>query len=1206
MEQRGKKKKSIAEQVEESIRQASKQYQRSSTTSGDIDWSGLGRAVSEGNIRNQALKAEKKVLEAMGLEQSNNSIVRKILEKMPKGAVLDSKENMEIAKKLTDERLRATANGVNPDNVTDDRSALGKWLNLPKNQAWYWDIAEIAFERPSNALQAVFGEDHKFDKELEKFDPETHNKILQSRIGSRNAITPEDLKRSENAKAWLRANSDRVARYDEKKKSQDMDLGTAVYNALAGKSGTDMIQLARENRQALEKAREQKVQESSVMDYVGGLGAEILIDPMNAVPGAVLSSAIKGTGKGVKKVADVTRLTKAGKAIADSSPIRKVRDAFDYNFRSGGRTRDIEDNIIKGEDTILEKSQDARAFKDSTLQNLEDAYVASGKLAGGLDKGVEVGKIAEFPILQKQIDEAEGIIQKGYDDAQAIQTTVKSVDGTYKGVPMEDIARVTLKDLAPEAMRKVNIVEKSPYYTRFFDDIDMTKELIKKKANMDKQLGKHYKELYKALQSANSIQKMEKAVADILSNPQMADAKEALYEVLGFYEDVKPLVDDPKLAQSAKVLQEASAPIVKFAQDLGLPVKEVEGYMPRIWTDWGKEKFGGNLGSGIKAVNSPATVNNSKVATLNNRTFEADKTIQQINTKYKNKVFEDDAYKAFKHIEKRVDALATFKFIKETFSDPRFARQADEAEELLGTEKLGKSAVKMKVADITKHLSDDMKEAFEKSGIMQGDYYISKGLAQELEKFFQVLTPKKLNDLHQWWRKAVGVWKSLAVFSSQYHINNAVGAGINMYVKNMPLGDITSYVSKAGKVAYNYNKAITKGFINLTKAEKEAVELTKRFREAGLSKSSHHSQTAFKQDDFLETVSKRVEGKIKKNPLKLNHAVAETSDDITRMAYFNWLKDAGKSTKEARSLVRQTLYDARDLTLFEQNLNADWIMFYSWMRKNIPFMLRQMGEHPKKFYQINKTLELSSQASGQDRDLLPDYYQGALSLPYNLMFAPALPVQDLSKVSDTQSAIETLVGMGNPAIKFLMERASGREFFNNQPITNKTEHFLSTAFPPLNRLLDGIKKAEKEKGTINPLDILLSLTGNPIKEYDPEKFTKYQMQDDLNKVKDAIKEKIPNQENRVSLEDLSSLGLVSKNQKSEDQYKASIKLMEDAVKLGLDPQVAQMLPHLKQQAMQSTQEELGSIVEVLRKYNVPDELIYEVVKDYRKLPKLPE
>lgn len=1191
-----KKKKSIAEQIQDSVTQASKQYQSSSTSSSDsMDWKGLSNAIDAGRVRKTALKVEKEILEKMGLEQSNNSIVKRALEKhLPKGASITSEDNKDLAKKLVDKRLLASANNVNPDEVTDDRSALGKFLNLPKNQAWYWDALEILGRPAKGIVGAVKAQDDK-DEILEKMDSELYwglqNRIVDPKHGTRKMTVNEQVAFNEKVKAdakRLQAYRSKEAELDKTQKGS----WQGFIDSVAGRNKTSAIDIF-----AKQRGREGK---ASTSDIIDGIMFEAVLDPINVIPGAILSKGITGTGKGVKKVADVTGISK----IADTAPVRKVRDAFDETFGSGGRTRDLEGNIIKGEDSILEKSLDARAFQDSTLQNLEDALVASGKLAGGLDKGSDVAKVAEFPMLQKQLDEAEGVIQKGYDDAQAIQNAVKSVDGAYKGTPMDDIARVTLKDLAPEAMRKVNIVEKSPYYTRFFDDIEMTKELIKKKANMDKQLGKHYKELHKALQSANSVQKMEKAVADILSNPQMADAKEALYDVLGFYEDVKPLADNPNLTQSAKLLQEASQPIVKFAQDLGLPVKEIEGYMPRVLTEWGKEKFlDGSLGSGIKAVNSPATVNNSKVATLSDRTFEEGKTIQQINTKYKNKVFEDDAFEAFKNVDNRVQGLVTYKFIKDTFSDPRFAMPVDEAEELIGIDKLKETSVKVEIADITKHFDDDMKQAFLNSGVMQGDYYISKGLADELNKFTKVLAGKDPLKLANWWEKTTGYWKSLTVFSGVYHINNALGSAFNMYLRGMSLPEITAYVAKSTKITKDYNKAINKGFTNLTKAEQKAVDITKRFRESGLAKSSHHSQTAFKQDDFMEQVAKRVEGKKSKNPLKWNHKLAETMDDITRMAYHNWLLDSGKNAQEARSLVRETLYDVRDLTNAEQKINANAVMFYSWMRKNIPFMIKQMGENPKKFYNIGKAQNLSLEGAGQDKDLLPDYYRGAFGLPDGKMFAPNLPMQDLAKISDGESAIGTLASMSHPLAKFVFERAMDREFFNKQPITNNLEHALSTLFTPVNRLFDGIKKS-KEEGK-SPLDILLSLTGNPIKEYDAEKFTKYQMQDDLNKLDDEIKAKVP-EEKRLTLDDLSSLGLVSKNQKSEEQLHASKKLMQDAVKQGIDPQIAQMLPHLKQKAMQSTQDELGDIVTILRKYNIPDELVYQVIKDYRKLPEMPK
>ncbi len=69
-------------------------------------------------------------------------------------------------------------------------------------------------------------------------------------------------------------------------------------------------------------------------------------------------------------------------------------------------------------------------------------------------------------------------------------------------------------------------------------------------------------------------------------------------------------------------------------------------------------------------------------------------------------------------------------------------------------------------------------------------------------------------------------------------------------------------------------------------------------------------------------------------------------EDNAKIAHFMHMVDRGLSPESAAMSVKETLFDYEDLTEFERRVLKRVVPFYTFMRKNVPLQISELGKHP--------------------------------------------------------------------------------------------------------------------------------------------------------------------------------------------------------------------------------------------------------------------
>jgi hypothetical protein len=159
----------------------------------------------------------------------------------------------------------------------------------------------------------------------------------------------------------------------------------------------------------------QRIYGSDFMDDLGvknkyakailGTGLDIIADPVNLIPGAIVAKGLKA-GVGAGKAVAGTAYKAAEKAIPSFGMVSEnslrpaaesVKDGLGYMFKTGYK----KDETLLGEKddflTNLERgTENSRKFmKENYMTGLAD----TAKLAGGIEKGSEVGRLMEKDLV---------------------------------------------------------------------------------------------------------------------------------------------------------------------------------------------------------------------------------------------------------------------------------------------------------------------------------------------------------------------------------------------------------------------------------------------------------------------------------------------------------------------------------------------------------------------------------------------------------------------------------------------------------------------------------------------------------------------------------------------------------------------------------------------------------------------------------------
>ncbi len=235
-------------------------------------------------------------------------------------------------------------------------------------------------------------------------------------------------------------------------------------------------------------------------------------------------------------------------------------------------------------------------------------------------------------------------------------------------------------------------------------------------------------------------------------------------------------------------------------------------------------------------------------------------------------------------------------------------------------------------------------------------------------------------------------------------------------------------------------------------------------------------------------------------PFKVGRAIGQYIEHQQKATAYITALEQGKSIPEAIKLAEVAGFDYRALTKFESQIMRRLIPFYSFTRKNLELQLKTLGENPQRINQILSFFENVSAAGGltdEERAGLPDYLQEQLTLSFgkNKQGQPIVaggfgtPVEQPGSVlgKGFADSIRRIAATLNPLIKTPLEKAFGKDFFQDRPISEIVDAKQYQILPDYIKEFIGFKEVEKDTFEKNKYGRLVKTGKKTTYTADPEK-----------------------------------------------------------------------------------------------------------------------
>jgi hypothetical protein len=319
--------------------------------------------------------------------------------------------------------------------------------------------------------------------------------------------------------------------------------------------------------------------------------------------------------------------------------------------------------------------------------------------------------------------------------------------------------------------------------------------------------------------------------------------------------------------------------------------------------------------------------------------------------------------------------------------------------------------------------------------------------------------------------KAVNTWKGLNLITPSFHLNSFLGNSTNMYLVGMGIADQGTYLPRSTKDLTEYNRILTtinEGIMsglgrddvlrNMSVGDKEVYDRLLRYFQSGASMKGRGTLD-------IGAVGKTLQEGGQKNLydklLAANFSLAENIDEVQRFALFSWaydkeianLKRAGglsdmamelKAARTAEHKVMESLFDYSHFTSFERDVMKRIIPFYTFMKNNLTFQMRNLLTNPQQYGKLGRAHKyyVSDIAGLTDEDM-PDYARDNLWLPIPLNISRGdketvtflkanLPPGEFAELIESRGA--RLVSSLTVPLKLPIELALNRDIFTGQEI----------------------------------------------------------------------------------------------------------------------------------------------------------------------------
>lgn len=500
----------------------------------------------------------------------------------------------------------------------------------------------------------------------------------------------------------------------------------------------------------------------------------------------------------------------------------------------------------------------------------------------------------------------------------------------------------------------------------------------------------------------------------------------------------RELSTDPKIQEAANNLMKNNNALRQFAEENGINIGELEGYMTHVLTAEERAARKKNKAISVDKGRFGTANPNSKI--LNKRELMG--SAEDINELKGRSFFEPNAYFATAIGQKRlIDYVHAMKLRREVLSNPDFA---------VKFEKDMRIPNNAEVIDLNNYKfiknGDDILSGIGLQDQIGGQYVVTKAAKRILDRYQKINTDEGIHAFLKVFDTAQSGWKRLALFSVGYHLRNVAGAMWNNYASGMSAIDIAKYTTNATK---EINKSLIDGV---------ETPLYREFREQGLgsnnlsaveyAKAGQEPEKAISK--MVENMSKTTKQKVmsKINPLnafETSRQAGDYFDQINRFSLYKYTKENAlkrgvseeQAIKEASEKVREVQFDYTDLSPMEQQVFARVLPFYRWSRKNIPFQLRAFVNDPRRAMRLNNVRIEAQKETGINPKNRPDYMNNNFAIPVTgskgtgKMLGLNLPIEDVLKLNDP---LKIFTDALTPILKVPTEVALNYDFYRRKPI----------------------------------------------------------------------------------------------------------------------------------------------------------------------------
>lgn len=354
------------------------------------------------------------------------------------------------------------------------------------------------------------------------------------------------------------------------------------------------------------------------------------------------------------------------------------------------------------------------------------------------------------------------------------------------------------------------------------------------------------------------------------------------------------------------------------------------------------------------------------------------------------------------------------------------------------------------VESLPKELQSHVIEYLDKAGMLGKNMAVHRS-AYEILKNAQNAYKVNINTGVKFFDKFLNFWKGVTLLSPSFHIRNFIGNWTNMSLAGLNPAEIVENTTEAWKEIVKREEILKKIADGTATPLEKAVLAEGNIYVEGLSSARRgvrDLENLAELGKVSPDLSGKLTGKFKEKYQKLiqaNFQIAERADEVQRLAMFKALKKRGLQDAEAIQKVREVLFDYGKLTGFEKDVMKRFFPFYTFMKENMQFQMKNMLKNSGRYKNMFKSYKyyLEDVADLDEKDI-PKYMTGNMWLPLPFTFKKddkeAISMLKLNlPASDFLEFVENPLKKGASSvavpIKFAWEFMTGIDTFTGAPIS---------------------------------------------------------------------------------------------------------------------------------------------------------------------------